>query len=140
MVYLLLPEYQCPVPRSEAQGLSILRADCALSGARYKWEFGKARFDCALMGPYVPLCPLIGKTRARSGRDAYEGFRHVFIGDRPGFPVETHDAGLNGGKGANGECGPLGVHARPGLAEGRLRPLSRRSGGGKRTVKYDALQ
>jgi len=56
---------------------------------------------------------------------------------RPGrarFRVETRQAGLNGGTGADRECRPLGDYARPIMAGGRLRPLSRRSGGGKRTV------
>jgi hypothetical protein len=55
--------------KHEAQGTSILRNDWALSGAKYKWELGKARFDCTL----------IGKTRAQSGRFEYEDFDMLLL-------------------------------------------------------------
>ena len=43
--------------------------------------------------------------------------------------METHDAGLNGGIGADRKCGPFGVHAGPIGMAGCEPPPSRLSGG-----------
>jgi len=63
------PDVQCPVPLFGAQGIRILRPDWALSGTKYKWAFGKARFDWALMA----------QKRAQSGRPVDNGYDMLII-------------------------------------------------------------